>query len=96
MTNFKIFKKQIKRILQKIDIYNEENIYFSQTVSGYYAEYKPLYPETSAADFVIYKGLTESVSIHAHSASLLPTIKHFENMADFYNYISNIGEALEG
>lgn len=94
MTNFKIFRKQIKNILQKIDI-REENIYFSQTATGYYAEYKPFFSEASAADFFIYKGLTESVSLHAHGASLLPTIKHFESMTDFENYISNIGEALK-
>lgn len=81
----KEFKKRVAAKLIQInpDI-KDDDLYFSQTATGYFIEYKPLYPESSPADFIVFKHLlVDAMSVHGNSSALLPTIRHFEDIKDF-------------
>ena len=80
----KEFKNRVKTTLMKIDEnIKEDDLYFSQTTSGYYIEYKPEYPNRSNADFIVYQDLAGSISVHGNMSALVPTIKHYEDINDF-------------
>lgn len=80
----KEFKNRVKAKLMQIDgNIKEDDLYFSQTVTGYYMEYKPEYPNRSNADFIVYQDLNGSISVHGNMAALVPTIEHYKNIADF-------------
>lgn len=80
----KEFKKRVKAKLTQInnDI-KEEDLYFSQTTSGYYMEYKPNYPNRSNGDFIVYQDLNGSIQVHGNMDALVPTIEKYEDIADF-------------
>ena len=82
----KEFKNRVKTKLMQIneDI-KEKDLYFTQTVSGYYMEYKPKYPERSNGDFIVYQDLAVSISVHGNIEAIVPTINHYENIVDFEN-----------
>ena len=78
------FKQRVKTKLMQIDgNIKEDDLYFSQTTSGYYMEYKPKYPNRSNADFIVYQDLNGSISIHGNMSALVPTIEHYEDISDF-------------
>lgn len=80
----KEFKNRVKTTLMKIDgTIKEDDLYFSQTTSGYYIEYKPKYPDRSNADFIVYQDLAGSISVHGNMLALVPTIEHYEDINDF-------------
>lgn len=80
----KEFKDRVKEKLMQIDgNINETDLYFSQTVSGYYMEYKPKYPERSNGDFIVCQDLNGSISVHGNMDALIPTINKYENIEDF-------------
>ena len=84
----KIGAKEFKnRVIKKLKEINSEieddDLYFSQTLTGYYLEYKPKYPEGSPADFIVCQDLNGSISIHGNMDAMIPTIKHYENIVDF-------------
>ena len=80
----KEFKNRVKAKLMQIDgNIKEDNLYFSQTVTGYYMEYKPEYPNRSNADFIVYQDLNGSISVHGNMSALVPTIKKYEDINDF-------------
>lgn len=80
----KEFKKRVCNKLKEIDgNIQDDDLYFSQTVAGYYMEYKPKYPEKSAADFIIYQDLNGSMSVHGNLEALVPTIQKYEDIEDF-------------
>ena len=82
----KEFKNRVKTKLMQIDgNIKEDDLYFSQTVSGYYIEYKPKYPERSNGDFIVYQDLNGSISVHGNVDALVPTINHYEDIEDFEN-----------
>lgn len=80
----KEFKQRVKGKLMQInrDI-KEDDLYFSQTASGYYVEYKPNYPERSNGDFIIYQDLNGSISVYGNLEALVPTINKYEDIEDF-------------
>ena len=80
----KEFRNRVKATLIKVDgNTKEDDLYFSQTASGYYIEYKPEYPNRSNADFIVYQDLAGSVSVHRNMLALVPTIEHYEDIEDF-------------
>lgn len=80
----KEFKNRVKTKLMQIDgNIKEDDLYFSQTVTGYCMEYKPEYPNRSNADFIIYQDLNGSISVHGNMLALVPTIKRYEDINDF-------------
>lgn len=80
----KDFKRRVKaKLKQTNNDIKEEDLYFSQTATGYYMEYKPNYPEASNGDFIVSQDLNGSISIHGNSGALIPTVKHYENIEDF-------------
>jgi len=80
----KEFKDRVKEKLIQIDgNINEADLYFSQTVSGYYMEYRPKYPERSNGDFIVYQDLNGSISVHGNMDALVPTINKYESIEDF-------------
>lgn len=80
----KEFKQRVINKLKAVDKnIKEDDLYFSQTITGYYMEYKPNYPERSNGDFVVCQDLNGSISVHGNLEALVPTINHYENIADF-------------
>lgn len=80
----KEFKQRVKTKLMQIDEnIKEDDLYFSQTSSGYYLEYKPNYPEKSNGDFIVYQDLNGSISVHGNINAIVPTIDMYEDINDF-------------
>jgi hypothetical protein len=80
----KEFKNRVKtKLTESNKDINPDDLYFSQTASGYYIEYKPKYPNRSDADFIVYQDLAGSISVHGNMNALVPTIQHYENIYDF-------------
>jgi hypothetical protein len=78
------FKSRVISKLTQIDpSINAEDLYFSQTTNGYYIEYRPKYPESSPADFIVYQDLAGSISVHGNMSAIVPTIHQYENIEDF-------------
>lgn len=82
----KEFKQRVINKLKTVDgNIKEDDLYFSQTATGYYMEYKSNYPERSNGDFVVCQDLNGSISVHGNLDALVPTINHYENITDFEN-----------
>ena len=80
----KEFKQRVKTKLMQLDgNIKEDDLYFTQTVRGYYMEYKPNYPEKSNGDFIVYQDLNGSISVHGNMDVLVPTIDKYEDIEDF-------------
>lgn len=80
----KDFKRRVKqKLIQMNKDIKEEDLYFSQTTTGYYMEYKPNYPYRSSGDFIVYQDLNGSISIHGNMDAIVPTIEKYENIIDF-------------
>lgn len=80
----KEFKNRVKTTLMQIDgNIKEDDLYFSQTATGYYMEYKPEYPNRSDADFIVYQDLAGSISVHGNLWALVPTFEKYEDINDF-------------
>lgn len=80
----KEFKKRVKaKLIQINNDIKEEDLYFSQTTSGYYMEYKPNYPNRSNGDFIVYQDLSGSISVYGNMNAIVPTIEKYENISDF-------------
>ena len=88
----KEFKSRVKtKLIESNKDINPDDLYFSQTTSGYYIEYKPEYPNRSNADFIIYQDLAGSISVHGNMNALVPTFHHYDNIDDFEHSLS-VGE----
>ena len=82
----KEFKRRVTEKIQRIDeTIKEDDLYFTQTTSGYYLEYRPEYPNESMADFIVYQDLVGSISVHGNMDAVVPTINHYEDISDFEN-----------
>lgn len=80
----KEFKERVIAKLKQIDAnIKNDDLYFSQTVTGYYMEYKPEYPNRSNADFIVYQDLNGSISVHGNMTALVSTIEKYEDINDF-------------
>lgn len=80
----KEFKERVTAKLKQIDTnIKNDDLYFSQTATGYYMEYKPEYPNRSNADFIVYQDLNGSISVHGNMTALVPTIEKYEDINDF-------------
>lgn len=80
----KEFQQRVKKKLMQIDgNIKEDDLCFSQTVSGYYMEYKPNYPDKSNGDFIVCQDLNGSISVYGNMDALVPTSNHYEDIADF-------------
>ena len=80
----KEFKKRVgEKIVQLDRNIKEDDLYFSQTVMGYYMEYKPNYPYSSNGDFIVYQDLNGSISVYGNFNALIPTINKYEDINDF-------------
>lgn len=84
----KEFRQRVKaKLIQINNDIEERDLYFSETVSGYYMEYKPKYPERSNGDFIVCQDLNGLISVHGNIDSLVPTINRYENIEDFEKYL---------
>ena len=73
-------------------IKDHENWYFSQTATAYYADYRPKYPEKTAADFTVmldFGHANARLNIYADTA-LVPIIRQFSNMQDLITELYNM------
>lgn len=80
----KDFKQRVTDKLKEVDRnINNEDLYFSQTTTGYYMDYKPNYPEKSNCDFVVYQNINGLIFIYGNLNANIPTIIRYENIEDF-------------
>ena len=80
----KEFKKRVKERSRQIDKkIKDEDLYFSQTLHGYYIEYSPNYPNSSDDYFLVHQDLVGCISVHGNYHSLYPGVNTFENISDF-------------
>ena len=65
--------------------------FFSQGVyGGYYADYRPGYPDKTAADFTVYMNSDiPRLTIYQETATI-PTIKQYSDMMDLLRDIQNM------
>lgn len=82
-SNLKLFRESVTRTVCRNPEISSDDLYFSQTQRGYYAEYRTAYPNETPGDFVVYQDLNGSVSVHGNLGALVPTIEKFEDLADF-------------
>lgn len=82
-SNFKLFREAVTRKVCNNPEISAEDLYFSQTKCGYYAEYRPAFPNETPADFIVYQDLNGSVSLYCNFGALIPTKSIFENLTDF-------------
>ena len=71
---------------------DHESWYYSQSATAYYADYKPKYPEKTAADFTImldFGHTNARLNIYADTA-LVPIINQFSNMQDLITELHNM------
>lgn len=90
----KEFKTRVIARLKQIDPnIKDDDLYFSQTQTGYYIEYKPLYPESSPADFIVFKHLlVDAMSVYGNLKALIPTSVHYESIDEFEKGVVAKGE----
>lgn len=63
---------------------------FSQTLMGYYADYRPKFPEKSSGDFLIaYDHFKGKITISANTAAI-PIIKKYTSFQDLLCELSNM------
>ena len=67
-----------------------KHIFFSQTKTAYYADYRPKYPEKSAADFLIYADVVTGCATLSANTAAVPTIKRY---ADFEQLVEALKAA---
>ena len=56
---------------------------FTQTRSAYYADYRPKYPEDTAADFTVCLNFGTPrghLTLYGNTGALVPTIKQYSSM----------------
>ena len=69
---------------------NVKHMYYSQTATTYYADFRPEYPEKSRADFLIaYEWLAERLTLIAETASA-PIIEEFKNVEQMLDRLKNM------
>lgn len=71
---------------------NAGHWYFSQTRDGYYADYRPEYPNKTAADFTVYlcNGSDKPRLTLYQETATIPTIKQYSDMMDLLRDIQNM------
>lgn len=85
MTN-KEFRNGIAATLGK----KSENVYFSQTATAYYADYRPKYPAKTAGDFLITGNiLTGHITMSADTAAV-PIIKEYDSFEHLLEALKNV------
>lgn len=88
LTDMDRFKNRVKNCE---GIWESDNVYFYRMRDGYYADYKPKYPEKSCGDYTIYENpLQHKIFLYALNATEFGTIKkEYSNWnevwADFKN-----------
>ena len=80
----KEFKERVKnKLMQVNNNINENDLYFSQTTTGYDLEYRPRYPRRTLADLLVHQDLNGSITLYGNIQSLISTIREFEDIEDF-------------
>ena len=79
-----VFKSRVvKKILSLNNEVKEQDFRYSKTDWGYYLEYRPLFPNESPADFIVFMDLVGCMSVHGNLQAMVPTIEHYESLGDF-------------
>ena len=84
---FSEFKRWISRTSLNINDW-----FFTQSRTAYYADYRPKYPDHTAADFTVclnFGVVRGRLTIYAHDGSLVPTIKYYRNMEELMKVLRN-------
>lgn len=80
----KEFRQRVINKLKSVDEnIKEDDLYFSQTATGYYMDYRPNYPEKTNGDFIVRQDLNGLISVYGNMDALIPTINHYEDIEDF-------------
>ncbi len=76
MSDFKTFQNKVTSKCDEWEI-NKEDLYFSQTTNGYYADCKPTFPNRSIADFTIFQDNMGCIKIY-NSALCVPIVNYMD------------------
>ena len=85
--SFRGFKQLILYAAKRADPWR-----FSQTKDGYYADYRPDYPNKTAADFTVYlcNGSDKPRLTVYQETATIPTIKQYSDMMDLLRDIQDM------
>ncbi len=84
MVSFKEFREEIGKVVP------EESLHFSVMSDTYYADYKPKYPEKTAADMSIcYCFLSDEASVYGNLEALVPTVKRCKGLDDLIDLLKS-------
>lgn len=87
----KEFRQRVANKLKSVDEnIKEDDLYFSQTATGYSIDYRPNYPEKTNGDFIVCQDLNGSISVYGNMDAFIPTISHYEDIEDFEKRMSNL------
>ena len=90
MIDAKEFRESIRNA---VPAQNAEHFYFSQTVTAYYADFRPAYPEKTAGDFLIaYEILTGKLTMRADTAAV-PTIVQYKTFDELLEQLHTTEKA---
>ena len=83
------FRQKVLDALKKVDSrYDEEDLFFTQFRDGYNICYKPLYPASSPADFIIYmNNTTGRIIFYGNLGALVPTVDKYDDLNDFLKFL---------
>ena len=76
---FSDFRREITQAAKA----NAQHFYFTQSRGAYYADYRPVYPDHSAADFTVclcFESAVPRLTMYQETACL-PTIKQYHTMS---------------
>lgn len=79
ITNFERFKRDVRALG---GVWESDAVYFSQTQSGYYADYKPSYPERSKEDMIFFWNGADQYTLMGHLGEEEWIARHFYSFYD--------------
>ena len=67
---------------------DRDSFFASQTTCFYSIAYRPCYPSTSPADFIInYNHVNKSVTVYCNLMAIIPTVDRYINLNEFISML---------
>lgn len=77
-------------ILSAMPESNRQHVFFSQTVTAHYADFRPKYPEKSAADFLITSDFVKGCITLSADTAAVPVIKEYDSFEQLLDELKNM------
>lgn len=85
MSRFRFFREKIKSI--SAGFWKDNDIYFTQIRDGYYADYRPKYPECSLHDALVFWNGRDTLQLAARDRDGTVALKNFLDFDRMKTYI---------